>query len=902
MNLLWFFLFSAGDGWCTSPLKVVLLGGRNSGKNSVGNLILGKEEFVTRERTSCSRRLGVVDGRWLTVVDAPGWWCDFSAQDTSRLVRREILTSVSLCSPGPHVFLITVKASSAFSERRRRAVEEHVSLLGHDVWRHCIVVFTFAGRSEHTEAQQVLERGGEGLRWLTERCGRRFVVLNGGADGTELLLKIQKLITENGNGAFEVRDSILQAAAEEKRRVDERAQMRFMRMKRHRCLMREMLRPVTDIRIVLLGAKGSGKTSALNTILGRRSSQELRRTAQSCVGDGVVFGRQLTVVDTPGWWMNYFCDETSVFDRREIALSSSLCPPGPHVFLLVIRVDRAFTETHRRAAQEHLELISEHIWSRVVLLFSFGDWLGGTTTEQYLETEGEPLLWLVEKCSNRYHVLNNKTKGDGFQVRELIGKIEEMMSGCSGCWHYEIERKALEELKTRMKTEADRARERLMKKEEQRRTARSELEKLRPLQEFTVILAGGRKAGKSSSGNTILTRESFDTDAGTSSCSEHRQNISEKTVSVVDTPGCFPVTSDLLTTPSALLLVVNLSSSFTHLHREAIEKQLEAEGGQLWSRAMVLFTHGDWMGDTSIERRIESEGAPLQRLVERCGNRYHVLDNKNWGDGAQVRKLLELVEEMLVGPRLAALQRGHRMWNWVSSAEKHSGATRRETTLNQRTSSRLAEAASSYPSLTGAGGSDAAQVVALPSGGSGRQTGFMFFDRDILTSFIVSVLKHGLRRPTVDLPVRFSGSYSLLSLSDSYMSSPRHPTDMSSEGDGISVHALSHPALTEQTLRRMSESGSLQAQIDRSSLDELEAFIDSYFEMTWEQTTGSFQSPEPDCLVAEQDALVRESEGEEVLSSIDRKLSKLELLEEIRADLAELRQNLESHTRTQRQK
>ncbi|KAF6720948.1 GTPase IMAP family member 4 [Oryzias melastigma] len=95
-----------------SQLKVVLLGGRNSGKSCVGNLILGKEEFVTKERTSCSRRLGVVAGRWITVVDTPGWWCDFSAGDTSKLVKREIVSSVSLCPPGPHVFLIVIKASS----------------------------------------------------------------------------------------------------------------------------------------------------------------------------------------------------------------------------------------------------------------------------------------------------------------------------------------------------------------------------------------------------------------------------------------------------------------------------------------------------------------------------------------------------------------------------------------------------------------------------------------------------------------------------------------------------------------------------------------------------------------------------------------------------------------------
>uniref|UniRef100_A0A8C8DYF7 AIG1-type G domain-containing protein n=1 Tax=Oryzias sinensis TaxID=183150 RepID=A0A8C8DYF7_9TELE len=216
------------------------------------------------------------------------------------------------------------------------------------------------------------------------------------------------------------------------------------------------LRPITNIRIVLLGAKGSGKTSALNTILSRECRRHLGRTARCQVGEGVKFGRQLTVVDTPGWWMNYFSDESSHFDQREMVLSPSLCPPGPHVFLLTIRVDRAFTETHRRSVQEHVELISEHIWSRVILLFTFGDWLGATTTEQYIESEGTPLQWLVDRCSDRYHVLNSRTKGEGFQVRELIGKIEETMSGCCSSWHYEIEMKVLQEVEKRMKREAER--------------------------------------------------------------------------------------------------------------------------------------------------------------------------------------------------------------------------------------------------------------------------------------------------------------------------------------------------------------------------------------------------------------------------------------------------------------
>lgn len=231
---------------------IVLLGGRNSGKNSLGNLVLGKEEFVTKERTSCSRRLGLVAGRWLTVVDTPGWWCDFSVQDTSELVKREILSSVSLCSPGPHVFLITVKASSVFSEKRRRAVEEHVSLLGETVWSHCMIVFTSDDRSKHTVAEDHVQAGGKALRWLSEKCGQRChsVILREDTEVTELLEKIQKLVTENGNRVFEMQAIILQVTAEEKKGVEARAQQRFMRMKKHRSLMRG------ELMVIFRGACG----------------------------------------------------------------------------------------------------------------------------------------------------------------------------------------------------------------------------------------------------------------------------------------------------------------------------------------------------------------------------------------------------------------------------------------------------------------------------------------------------------------------------------------------------------------------------------------------------------------------------------------------------------------------
>ncbi|XP_070704327.1 GTPase IMAP family member 8-like [Pempheris klunzingeri] len=819
-----------GGGWRPSPLNVVLVGGRNSRRSCVGNLILGREAFEAAESPRCSRRLDVVGGQWVAVVNTPGWWCDFGARDTCELVRREIVSSVSLCSPGPHVVLITVKVSSAFSERRRRALEEHVALLGGDVWGHCMVVFTCADRG----AEEVVQRGGQALRWLSDRCGQRChsVVLSRDGGASELLQRILQLVADNGHRVLEVQEELLQEAAEQRSREEEGARQRRVRARRQRSLLRERLLPQTDIRMVLVGAKGSGKTSTLNTILGREGGGGLRRTAQCLVGRAVVFGRRVTVVDTPGWWMNFFCDESPAFERRELLLSPSLCPPGPHVFLLVIRPDRAFGDACRRAAQEHLQLLGEHIWSRVIVLFSFGDWLGATGPEQVIESEGRPLQRLVELCGNRYHVVDNAGSRDGFQVRELIGKVEELLAGSGG--HYQVQRKVMEQLEERKRREEQRAEERRRRKERRRQAARSRREKLGRLSEVRLVLVGGRKTGKSSCGNTILRRESFPAGSHTSSCSEHRVTVSGRAVAVLDAPDGFSVTSDLLLGPCAVLVVVNASASFTDAHGEAAERQLAAGGGQAWSRAAVLFSHGDWLGDSSIEQRIESEEA-LRRLVERCGSRYHVLDNKR-RDGGQVDRLVELVEETLGGD----------------------GSESRQT------------------SLSSAGG------AAAGGGGAGAGAagcGTLDADSSCRRCCSVPVLPAGLRL-TVNLPVllppgalhhlRADSQVSLLSL--------RYPT-----------MPLAPPHSHLAPTWRPSESGRLQTPVDQqgpSSLDELEAFIDSYSQVVWEQTLDSPGPPRPP--TEQEDP---QEEG----------LWRLELLKEIRGDVAELRRSVELSWRTIRE-
>src|SRR4029434_9737038 len=58
-----------------------------------------------------------------------------------------------------------------------------------------------------------------------------------------------------------------------------------------------------------------------------------------------------------------------------------------------------------------------------------------------------------------------------------------------------------------------------------------------PLSEFRVLLLGCRYAGKSSSGNTILGRDEFNTVGRTAQCVKRQGQVAGRQVTVVKAPG-----------------------------------------------------------------------------------------------------------------------------------------------------------------------------------------------------------------------------------------------------------------------------------------------------------------------------------------------------------------------------
>ncbi|XP_073724394.1 GTPase IMAP family member 8-like [Misgurnus anguillicaudatus] len=446
-----------------SDLRIVLMGYKGAGKSSSGNIILNREEFDLKTSAQCVKRQREVADRHITVIEAPGWRINKPVEGSTELLKQEILLSVSLCPPGPHIVFLVIRVDYSFKEEDRKVFEGYVDLLSERVWSHTIVLFTRGDLLGDTTIEKHIESEGEDLQWLVEKCGNRYHLLNNNnrSDETQikdLLEKIEETVTENNGRHFEIDREILQDMKERRRAEEERAEKRMKRMKKQREMIRSQMndtQKLSDLRIVLMGYKYAGKSSTGNIILNREEF-DLKTSAQCVKRQREVADRHITVIEAPGWWRNIPVEGSTELLKQEILLSVSLCPPGPHIVLLVIRVDYIFKEDERKVFQGYVDILGERVWSHTIVLFTHGDLLGDTTIEKHIESEGEDLQWLVKKCGNRYHLLNNNNRSDETQIKDLLEKIEETVTENNGCC-FESDRK---------RAEGERARSQIMAEDE----------------------------------------------------------------------------------------------------------------------------------------------------------------------------------------------------------------------------------------------------------------------------------------------------------------------------------------------------------------------------------------------------------------------------------------------------